>query len=627
MTSIETAETRTSDNSTDGLKVLWPYLIAIAVQIPMLLLYFKGLWNRPHYQTFIVAVIAAVGLALYRWPFDAKQPFHRSVPSDLLYIVGLGAAFLGAIFVEPWFVAFSVMTIVASLFVRTLDKESLTNLWPCALPLFVFLKLPCNFDYQLITKLQQYSAIYTSRLLDLAGLGHHMDGVVIKIPGMQDYGIEEACSGIQSFFTLMLVATIFLVATRRIRVPKMGFGVIALLAALTAFMIRVSLTSAGWLESPFLIDLTTMLMAGLVLFSLIGFQSTALLLSAIFWAVFMNTLRILTIPLANQFLEYDLSKGMSHDILGYCVLALGILLILSTDQFLQFLFGPVESSDETSQMGSGISKFWNNIISGGSTEEVLEKTGKLRLQRKPISSNGYRFILIITGLIGVFGLFQSVDAFRSWSHPDLVTRFFNDDMIVDFEKQDMLETIGGWKQVGYKPENRHHGADHGQRSDVWQFRSPAHSCSAICSLDQPFPGWHELTICYRNQGWKMVKRTRVTPETAGDEEPWPYIQAMFERDTGEKGFLVFSLFNSFGDGVEAPRQYGNVEWFILAAQNRLSHRIRAQLYQGEAYQTQLFSTSFNKFDDELKAELAATHLKIRQHIRGQFLAKTDAKNR
>ena len=618
MTSIDTGAAQTNEVQPSSLGLLWPYLIAIAVQIPMLILYFGGLWGRPHYQTFIVAIIASVGLALYRWPFDARQPFHRSTLSDFLFLVGLGSALLGAIFVEPWFVALSVMTIVASLYARTLDKESLTNLWPCALPLFVFLKLPCDFDIQLIIKLQQYSAAYTSRLLDLAGLGHHMDGVVIKIPGLQDYGIEEACSGIQSFFTLMLVACIFLVASRRIRVPKLGFGVLAILLAIVLLVIRFTLLGS----SQFLLDISLVAIAACFLFSLVGFQSTALLVSAVFWAVFMNTLRILTIPLAEHFFEIDLSKGISHDILGYSVLALGILLILSTDQFLQFLFGPVEGSDEDGEMSGGLTKFWNNIISGGSSEQELEKAKKLQLRRKAVSAGGSRFIWIIAGLIVLLGIFQTVDVFRSWSRPEIKMRFFDKDMIVDFERNDLPESIGDWKQVDYRPSNRHSGADHGQRSDTWQFRSPTHSCSAVASLDQPFPGWHELTVCYKNQGWKLVDRDRVIPKPDSNGESWPYVQALFAKDTGEKGYLVFSLFNSFGEGYKAPKNFGDWEWFYNAAINRMSHRVRAQLFQGETYQAQLFSSSFNEYDDDLQNELTSTFIKLRKELRDQFLQKT-----
>ena len=361
----------------------------------------------------------------------------------------------------------------------------------------------------------------------------------------------------------MLVATIFIVASRRIRVPKLGIGIIGLVIAGILILVRLAL-----LSSPFLIDLSTIVIGGLLLFPLIGFQATALLVSAVFWAVFMNTLRILTIPLAEHFFEIDLASGISHDILGYSVLAIGILMILSTDQFLQFLFGPVEESD-SGEMSSGISKFWNNIVSGGSNEEEVEKA-KL-LQRKPVTDAGRKFIFVCSGLIIALGLFQAFDAYRSWSQPEITRRFFDSDMIVDFEKQDMPVTIGKWKQVDYRPANRHNGADHGQRSDTWQYRSPAYSCSAIASLDQPFPGWHELTTCYRNQGWTLTKRKKIVPEAKEGEEAWPYIEASFKKDTGEKGYLVFSLFNSFGGGVNAPQRFGDFEWFLHSAPVSYTH--------------------------------------------------------
>jgi len=195
MTSIEASSKPKPTSQTaqkDWLKILLPYGLAIFVQIPMLMLYFRQLWNRPHYQPFAVAILAAVGLALYRWPFDEKQPFHRSFVSDVFLALGLVMAFLGMLFVEPWFAACSAMLLVTSLFARTLDKETLLSLWPCSLPLYVYLMLPGGMDVRLITKLQQYSAVHTSKLLDLAGLGHHMTGTVIKIPGMKEYGIERA---------------------------------------------------------------------------------------------------------------------------------------------------------------------------------------------------------------------------------------------------------------------------------------------------------------------------------------------------------------------------------------------------------------------------------------------------
>lgn len=598
-----------------------PYGLAIVAQLPMLLLYFRELWGRPHYQPFAIAILATVGLALYRWPFDQKQPFQRSLISDILLVLGLGSAFLGLLFVEPWFSALSLMLIVTSLFARTMDKESPGTLWPCALPLYVYLILPNGMDFRLITKLQQYSAIYTSRLLDLAGLGHHMNGTVIKVPGQQEYGIEQACSGVQSFFTLLLVAVIFIVMSRRLNVPKIGTAILSIIAGISCFVLSsMPFISDFWSEALVLAGV------GFLIHSIVGFRATALILSAVFWAVFMNTIRILLIPLSDFLLGVDLSHGFAHDILGYSALALGILLLLSTDQFLLFVFGPVEpSSGESGPFGTLITKFWNGVLSGN-TEESESERRKKRRGRKPITSAGRMFIWAVSGLMVAFGLWQLFDVQRSFAETDdLLVRFFDNDVTVDFEKNDMPEFVDSWKQVNYEMQDRSIGSDLGQRSDVWQFRSPT-NLAAVASLDQTFPGWHELTTCYANQGWKLVENGRVRKYPSGlmevpEGEQWTYIEAKFEKNTGEKGYLLFSHFDAFGEGMNAPENWGTLNSFLIRAKNRMSHRIRAQLFQGEAYQVQVFLTSFNDLDDELIREINLRYLEIREQIRQRFKDK------
>ena len=59
---------------------------------------------------------------------------------------------------------------------------------------------------------------------------------------------------------------------------------------------------------------------GFLLLSLIGFRAAALVLSAVFWALFMNTMRIMLIPLAKHFIDLDLSHGILHELLGYLAL-------------------------------------------------------------------------------------------------------------------------------------------------------------------------------------------------------------------------------------------------------------------------------------------------------------------
>ena len=613
--------------NTEPWKILLPYGLALLAQFPMLILYFRRLWHLPHYQPFAIAILATIGIALYRWPFDKEQPFRRSLASDFLLVLGLCFAFMGMLFVEPWFAALSAMLIVTSLFARTIDREIQTSLWPCALPLFVYLTLPFNSDVRLITTLQRYSAIYTSRLLDLFGLGHHMDGTVIKVPGLKEYGIEQACSGVQSFFTLMLVAVVFIVMSRRLKVPNAAAGLASFIGAIVCFILATTILDLpGWREF-FILSAV-----GFLFTTVFGFRAAALILSAVFWAVFMNTLRILLIPIADSMFGMDLSHGMSHDLLGYGALALGILMLFSTDQFLLFLFGPVEiTSGESGPFGRVITRFWNSALSGTEDEEGNRRRKKRR-NDGTISKAGRTLIWAIAGIMIAMGLWQFVDVQRSLARSDLQVRFFDADVTMEYERDDIPDVINGpmqqgneWKRVHFETQDRSIGSDLGERSDVWQFRS--NSCAAVASLDQTFPGWHELTTCYKNQGWKLVEngRKKVRPVDilgpAGADNKWTYIEAKLEKKTGEKGYLLFSHFDAFGNGVDAPENWSTFNSIMIRARNRMSHRIRASLFRGEVYQAQVFLSSFNELSPDVKQEVNERYLKIRDELRGRFIEK------
>ncbi len=608
----------------DLIKVLLPYGLALLAQLPLLVLYFRRLWNLPHYQPFAIAILATLGLAIYRWPYGKPQPFFRSLASDIILLLGMIVAFLGMLFVEPWFAALSAMLIVTSFLARTLDRETGRSLWTCSLPLYVYLTLPLYLDVKLITSLQRYSAVYTSRLLDLFGLGHHMDGTVIKVAvenvnGIREYGIEEACSGVQSFFTLLLVAVVFVVLSRRIKLTGWAVAVLAISAAFLCFVLRATVLSMPvWSESLLTAGV------GFLLLPVLGFRATLLVLSAVFWALFVNIMRIFLIPVVDILLGYDLSHGISHDILGYGALTIGILMIFSTDQFLLFLFGPVETGEsESGSIGDSITRFWNRIISADGSKTESNDSHKTSSLRKPISKSGFSFIWIVAFLIVSMGVFQFADVRRSIAQTDLQVRFFDADVTLDYEEDDIPKEVDGWKLVQYEVQDRSRGSDLGQRSDVWQFRSP--TCAAVASLDQAFPGWHELTTCYKNQGWELKTRVRKNPSDVlgGDfgDDSWPFIEATFEKKTGEKGYLLFSHFDAFGEGVDAPEQWNSINSFFVRAQNRMSHRIRSSLLRGEVYQTQVFLTSYGDLDESIKQEVNERYLKIREQLRTRFKEK------
>jgi len=559
-------------------KVLIPYLIIILAQLPLLLLYYKNLWQRPYYQSFIFAFIA-LGVFLYLWwPRHVAEPFRKNRSGSFFLWTGVFFAFLATIFVTPWFAACSTICLLGSLLARTLHVENGKSLLPLVLLLVVFLQPPVDFDFDtvhgdrdLVTKLQQLSSRVSSYFLDIFSYSHLLEGTTILManPGadsaIKSYNVEEACSGVQSFFTLLFVTSFWIVLFRR-----------------------------PW------------------------FRGLLLLISAIFWAVFMNIIRILFIPIADLTFGMDLSSGVAHMLWGYVALAIGILMVLSTDQLLIFLLGPVDDQSISTEDESrfGIARFWNRVIAGNTRGRLAK--------RSPLGPRQIRSLWIVAGVMVLFGMLQAVDVVRSMTQGG---RFFDFDPTMAITNDVAPDRIGDqsnpWIKTQYSFEDRVRSSDLGQRSDSWVYQSPRHTI--IASLDQTFPGWHELTTCYKIAGWQFYgeqARVKQSPEGEESVEKWPYIKAHFVNSTGQHGFLLFSLFDRFGEPFDAPSSWGNLSSFFLRVRNRLSHRIRARLFHGEGYQVQIFVRTNQPLEAEEEQQLIDNYLVFRETIRSQFVDGT-----
>ena len=89
----------------------------------------------------------------------------------------------------------------------------------------------------------------------------------------------------------------------------------------------------------------------------------------------------------------------------------------------------------------------------------------------------------------------------------------------------------------------------GEYSRVWTYRGPGRV--DMISLDYEFIDWHELTDCYRGQGWKLMSRevimppartkpSRDDPTTQGEG---PIVLAEFTHPDGRVAAVFFSLFD------------------------------------------------------------------------------------
>ena len=614
--------------------VVIAYALAILSQVPMLYLYGVRLLKEPHYHSVLFAIAATIVIAYMRWPKNQAVQLEKSTTSNALLILALLAVSSSIIFVLPWMSALSAMLIVTSFLARVPDTETDgRSLWYASLPLYVFLYLPFGMDRNLVTTLQIYSASYTSRLLDLINVGHHMSGTVLNVPNMQQFGIEQACSGVQSFFTLILVAIVYSAFNRQVKAPEKGVAILSFLLGIILLLVRTLPKSTAGVDMPVFWSILLLLLAiSLMLYAFIGFRTTLLVMSGVFWAIFMNTIRIMAIPVAMKFFEFNLAEGNAHMLLGYASLSIGIVLILSTDQLILFFFGPVQDAEESGQFGRVVGKMWNSLIPGSSNQDAPTPIrGRGKRSRQPVPPSIQKALWIFAGLMIFAGLWQVWDVRQCMLKADKSIRAFDGDVTVPFSEGDVPKEIENWTRVAFQTEQRNRGSDFGERSDIWQYKAP--SCYATASLDQTFPGWHELTTCYTNTGWTITNRRALTraealgpdnPDTTNDD--WDMIEVTMQKPTGERGYLLFSHFDSFGKGLTVPKSWNSINSFITRALNRMSHRIRATLVHGEAYQVQVFLNSYSDFNPEVIAEARQRYVKIRDEVRKHFINKVKSES-
>ncbi len=546
-----------------------PYAICILAQTPYLLLYFTQLFKlRPHYQFFPFALLATALAIFVRWPRNQEHPFRRSLFSSLMFLVGCLFGLAAALFSDPWFSAVSAFAFVTSFCARTKDGETGQTMLSASLPLWVALSLPLNVDFSLITWLQVFSAQAASHVLDLLGYHHHLAGTVLTFPA-RSYGVEEACSGVQSFFTLLFMSTVFVV----------------------------------FLHRPW-------------------FRSLLLLCSALFWAILMNAVRILLIPIADISFGFDLASGFNHAALGYVVLAFGGLLVLSTDQFLTFLFGPVETAtmDSSNEAVGNITGFWNRFVAGESPETPAKVRSKLPSRFARMMIAGGAACMLLLGLLSIGTATRMLSS-------GYIVKFFRDTQPVAMEKNDLKEEIGAWRWISetetdkpYQVLTREKASDLGLRSDLWTYRASTYR--AIFALDQPFPGWHELTRCYQNTGWDVIEQGRQYKEAMNpDGRNWPYIQVEMTMPTGEKGFLLFSFFDVRGEPFDAPTGWGTLNKFFIRVRNRLAPEIRERLFNAESYQVQIFVRGSRSLTELERDAVRENYLVLREELRTAFLKR------
>ena len=161
-------------------------------------------------------------------------------------------------------------------------RPLLRSLMPAWAFLGLAVGLPLNVDQELISRLQAMTSRIGSLALDTLGIFHVMEGNVVRVSG-REFGVEEACSGIYSLFSIIF-CTLFFVF---------------------------------WARRPPVRAIVTMVAAAC-------------------WVLAGNIVRVVAVVYLETRWGVDVSSGWRHDLLSLVVFGATLLLVASTDCLLDF---------------------------------------------------------------------------------------------------------------------------------------------------------------------------------------------------------------------------------------------------------------------------------------------------
>ncbi len=533
---------------------------------PMLATYFAQQWSREHYQ-FFPFVLAAFAWLLWRngrlaQPRAAEDTYDGR-PGVIAFLavswVLLAVAYLSD---SPLLSLLSAILLIAAAFVQIDARWHVPYLWGIWALLWLVVRPPFNRDQKLIEFLQRRSSEASSLFLDWTGARHLMDGNVLILPEKQFF-VDEACSGIVSVLSIIACSAIY--GVWRNRAP-----------------------------------LHVLLLA----------------LAGIGWATLMNVVRITTIAIAFERWGVDWSSGTSHEILGLVIFTFVFLALVSTDYLLLAFLAPIqghggESVGQPIHFGRKVVSFWdwlgrwgapsaswNGDHSGRASSRWWDVPSRLALGLAPLLAFG----TLAAGQLSLPFLFPKGSIASTQSLDRALTL-----------KADVLPAnIAGLQRSGFTEQERNREDVFGQYSRIYTFQDQQGN-SYVVSCDFPFgPDWHDLTVCYRGVGWEL-REMAVSIAASDSELPWSYVESAFSKPDGSAAWLVYSVFDEFGERVNPPaRSFLTEIWRSLERKHRYAQRTRL-------FQVQVWTTSLGTVSTAQREAAQKLLVEARERIRNSVI--------
>ena len=482
--------------------------------LPLLISHFVGLYRfRPHYEFVPFVVLAAGCLIWKRWPAEpAVQTRGTRWCSALMLMGSVLLLAAGTVLNSPLLGAVSAIICTGGLLLMFAGQAAWRELMPAWALLWLTIPPPFFLDAQLIQELQAITSRASSAILNYLGVLHMRSGNVFRLPERSLF-VAEACSGVHSQLVLVAVAAITGVAKRR-------------------SLIHIGL----------------------------------LLTAAVFWSLVANIARV-TIVVAGEANGWDLAEGWQHEVLGYGLILIGFIALMSTDQFLTLLLGPigdqkfmqllnnrenVRKLPANARLDYWVYARWNRWLSGvrpqagflpqSVSELSAEVAGHSALApeatRIRATALPRTFLVVVCGLFLLLGAAQVAVAVSTPAGREVD----GSALFATVTEDSLPATLGALTRDEHGTEERERNSDEGHYTHYWRYSNA--TTSVRYSMDFPFVGWHELSDCYVGQGWKVSSR-----EVHESADGGAYAQVQLRRPTGDSAILCFALHDATGQSL------------------------------------------------------------------------------
>ncbi|HAC92730.1 MAG TPA: hypothetical protein DCF63_19180 [Planctomycetaceae bacterium] len=491
----------------------WVLICGLIGLLPLVYAEARALWYMKHYQFFPLAWAAFVGILLMRGELGGSAHRWR------WYLGALGLTFTVTLTILAALMSYGKLAQISAIgLVLSWMLLRLKNPWyHCFAWIFllaVTVRLPVTLDQQLIHGLQARSSSSASALLDLTSIPHLATGNVIEIkPGK--LFVEEACSGVDSFYALMAVAIMLCV----------------------------------WQQRGLVVSLLTLAAVPL-------------------WAWFGNVLRLYTLAYLYNNWDLNLTEGWQHTALGLVIFALAFGGLLSMMEALTRLFSPLPGSDVNTDWAHWL---YNVVVSwpDSDMDEAAALKKKLASDDASVVETpaGARRPAALQWILSGAAMLIFLGAAAMTAGPVLgfgankiqgPKLFDRGDVDLALSADNLPADLGGMKLKDFQVSHRETNSMFGAHSATWMFQDQ--SREIVISFDFLFSVFHPLEVCYISTGSTVIGEI-LQLESTSNGLPQYTSEVSLKDMFGEDSYLLFTEFNSEGQSAERIEVFSLTTFF------------------------------------------------------------------